>query len=216
MLARAAFPGPWVFSIMAVWLASYSDGGWRERRFQDHEKLSDRRHYLATPPWVTSLVDRVGGSGLADQIFYSRGGGAANRADVLGPVHVRSLLRLADSGGATCNVLWQTQWSREMALLNEYYEFPQDNYSLMISDQWACNERTHCAMCFGIGQKALSKRQTTYSRRRDIFAMAPNRKLVLGDWGGPIMEVVLPSGVIILLHQPFKNSTSRKSKCQFP
>ena len=108
---------------MAVWLASYSDGGYRERRWKENEKLSDRRHYLATPPWVTSLVDRVGGSGLADQIFYSRGGGASTH-DVVRPVHVRSLLRLTDSGGATCNLLWQTQWSREMALLNEYYEFP--------------------------------------------------------------------------------------------
>lgn len=210
MLARAAFPGPWVFSIMAVWLASYSDGGYREKRWKDHEKLIDRRHYLATPPWVTSLVDRVGGSGLADQIFYSRGGGAANRADVLGPVHVRSLLRLADSGGATCNVLWQTQWSREMALLNEYYEFPQDNYSLMISDQWACHERTHCAMVYGIGQNSLRRRQTPHNCRTNTHAMAPHHKLVLGDLGVLTMEVILLSGVIIFLHSSLRKSFSRK------
>ena len=121
---------------MAIWLASYPDGGPRREG-----RSNQRRRRLPGESWlVDRLDDSPKVSTLANsELFLHRFGGGARRLPKAqqAEITVRGLARVGLSAAEHSHG-WATRWSREARLLQEFWGLPDDSKSLSVTEVASC------------------------------------------------------------------------------
>ncbi|CAK0848545.1 unnamed protein product, partial [Prorocentrum cordatum] len=110
----------------AFWLCSHPDGSAR-----DPQRATSAYLRLSAPAWLQTELDAARGPGTAARLLAVLGGGAAHRAgagrrakgfDAVAKLHALVLVE----------ALERVPLSREVDILQQYYDWPSDGYLVRI------------------------------------------------------------------------------------
>jgi hypothetical protein len=172
---------------MAIWIASYPDGTWRDMI----DGVRERRR-LPLESWFVNRLKAVGGDGIANKVLVATPGSPPSGDGFI----VRCLARVEHSDRDEHWRSWKSLFSSEALFPKSYFGCdPADCYSLSVSDvrMCVCKEVVHS--CWTHEQTHISRRNYDGAKRTDacLRKITHGLHLCFADWGGSAGEVQMRS-----------------------
>ena len=188
------------FSLMALWIASYQDGSWRDRHGRTYH-----RHRLPFPAWLEGRLLEYASYESLKQVVHQCGVKRDMPAEYDG-VRAHLLVRLSSSvESCTHSHGFDTRWDPETNLLLDYFanrdgEVPLDAYSVEIAEVLRCASPNAERLCYYWAKEQHAKLRRKHTganmNARTRMKLSPaNRHLAIADWCDTADEVKLGDGL---------------------
>ena len=170
--------------LMAVWIASYPDGSWKQRLNKVRHS-----HRLLPEAWLIDKLERAGGSDTASTVLSSlRRDNGMEESAFIGGVVVRGLAKCERTPAGEHSRGWASNFNNEAMLMMRYLSgsllLPGDFYTLTASQFRACDSTITLGNCIGTEQYAVGRRSAANAERSSSKPKpyTLNNRLKLGYW----------------------------------